>query len=1237
MKNNFLFLFLFSLPFIVSAQNLELEDHWWVTDQSVNAIVQKGDTVYLGGMFNNIGPNKPYGVPFDPTTGMPNLTFAKPNNAVHVVLPDGAGGWFIGGAFTQVAGQPRDRLARINSDGTLHAWNPGVDDDVHALAVSNGVVYVGGYFSNLGGQPRENIGAVDAATGIATGFNPNAEETVFAIQVVGNTVYVGGTFSSIGGQNRNNIAALDATTGTATAFNPNANGTVSTITIANNIVFAGGGFTNIGGNSRNRIAALNATTGAATPFNPNSNGPVDDLLLNGNTLYVAGGFSNIGGVSRNNIASFDVVTGNLNIFNPNANSFVNNIALNSNNNLYVAGNFTTIGGQSRLRIAELDAVTGAATAFSCDTNSTIESLAVSNGALYAGGYFTSMGVVGRSNIAALNAITGMPTDFNPAPNGYVFSLAVNENILYVGGQFQSIGGQDRNNIAALDITTAMVTPFNPNANDDVLCLAVADGIVYAGGTFTTIGGQIRKRIAALDAITGLATAFNPNADNTVYALAIKDGLVYAGGAFQAVHLQNRSRIVALNVVTGAPTTFNPGANNNVRALAISGNTLYAGGEFTIMNGQTRNRIAALNLPTGTLTAFTASANDVVRALAVSGSILYVGGIFTTINGQSSDRFAALNAITGISTALTANFNHSTYPVVYTIYTNAGTVYVGGLFSWLNGHSRSGLAVFNEPAPTITTGVIAPTGFCNGAAVTIPFIVTGNFFDGNIFSAQLSDASGSFASPTVIGSLAGSTGGTINSIIPPDAASGSGYRIRVIASDPAVVGNDNQSNISISSITATAVVSSAIECNGGTGTITVNAAGGTGTFEYAISPAFVYTVDNTFASVPAGTYTIMVRNNLGCEIQLIDVVLTEPAPLTVTTTQTNVSCNGATDGTASVVVAGGTGNYTYIWIPSGGTGATASGLTAGNYNVTVTDANGCAIVESFTVADPPAIIINTEPEDAVADIGSTVAFNVDATNAESYQWQISVNNNNWQNLSDGGTTPQYSGTTTNNLTVLNVPSSYNGYQYRVSVINGENCVTESATATLTVNTLMAVNDDFSGTIVEEGTGGIVGDVTQNDLMNGSAVLDTNIIITVVDNNGLTDLAIDNEGLLLVPASAQEGTYIIKYTICEADNITNCSTAEATTVVSPSLANKTFDNEVVSIYPNPTDAEFNIKVPADLSFANIRVFIYDVNGRLLKQKTIKDGTTKEDITSFEDGVYILKLVLEKRSITRKIIKK
>jgi len=95
---------------------------------------------------------------------------------------------------------------------------------------------------------------------------------------------------------------------------------------------------------------------------------------------------------------------------------------------------------------------------------------------------------------------------------------------------------------------------------------------------------------------------------------------------------------------------------------------------------------------------------------------------------------------------------------------------------------------------ITTATnLTPASWCAGAATTIlvGFTSTGTFNGGNVYTAQLSDATGSFAAPTTIGTLTSTANsGSVTAIVPGGTPIGSGYRIRVVSDNPATVGSDN---------------------------------------------------------------------------------------------------------------------------------------------------------------------------------------------------------------------------------------------------------------------------------------------------------------------------------------------------------------------------------------------------------------------------------------------------------------
>jgi gliding motility-associated-like protein len=153
------------------------------------------------------------------------------------------------------------------------------------------------------------------------------------------------------------------------------------------------------------------------------------------------------------------------------------------------------------------------------------------------------------------------------------------------------------------------------------------------------------------------------------------------------------------------------------------------------------------------------------------------------------------------------------------------------------------------------------------------------------------------------------------------------------------------------------------CNGAkTGTATATPAGGTSPYTYSWNTTPVQTAA-TATGLDGGSYTVIVTDANGCT-QNASVTISQPAALSVTTTQTNVLCNGQSNGTATAVPAGGTGPYSYSWntLPVQTT-ATATGLAAGSYTVTVTDANGCTTPGNVTITQPAALSLDLVPSPA----------------------------------------------------------------------------------------------------------------------------------------------------------------------------------------------------------------------------------------------------------------------------------
>lgn len=109
-------------------------------------------------------------------------------------------------------------------------------------------------------------------------------------------------------------------------------------------------------------------------------------------------------------------------------------------------------------------------------------------------------------------------------------------------------------------------------------------------------------------------------------------------------------------------------------------------------------------------------------------------------------------------------------------------------------------LIEAPIRVITTSPVTATS-CAGSTISVPYVAQGVFNPGNVFTAELSDGSGSFGAAISIGTLASATSGTISVILPDVTPTGASYRIRVISNNPVVNGSDNGSNLTINELPA----------------------------------------------------------------------------------------------------------------------------------------------------------------------------------------------------------------------------------------------------------------------------------------------------------------------------------------------------------------------------------------------------------------------------------------------------
>ncbi len=713
----------------------QLDPKFWISNWTINDVARYGDRLYLAGGFWVLGPHTGAAVPMDPVTAQRLPQFPKflgtdhSTVSIRRILPDGAGGWYVGGQFATADGLPRANLAHVAADYTVSAWNPGANGIVEDLILDGTTLYVGGWFTQLAGQTRNRLGAVSTVTGAATAFHPNiAGGAVLELEKAGGTMHVGGAFTVVGGQLRTALAAVDVATGTPLAWDANLVGgsQVSAMVLDGTTLYIGGGVSSVNGTARSGFAALDAATAALLPYNPGSAGGLNDMLIHGGKLYLGGFGFTLDGQGRQGLAALDLSTGSLTPWTPWVGGNVYAITILANT-IYVAGDFDYVKDSAtdpditdRNNLAAFDLTTGLPTSWDPigEVNPS-RALATDGAAIYAGGSFATVNGIRRLGFGALDWNTGEALSWTPPPHmESVTALCLDGSTLFVAGSFDTtLTGRSR--LAAFDAATGTLLPWAPLGNvltfgsiDVMVCDATT---VYVGGSFS----GARQGLAAFDKTTGALLAWNANTNGTVYSIALNGNDLLVGGAFSTIGGQPRQRLAAVDKSSGAVGSWNPAPSNSVRDLDVAGGTIFVGGEFTAVAGQARSRLASFDAGTYALTAWNPGANSRVEHVETDGGAVYIAGAFSTCGNPVVARnlLAALDPVTGASTGFVPGLDPSN-GAIHCLVLDGPRVITSGSYVSIAGQPRTGLAVLTdlEVAPV---GVAEIAGRAGAAVRAFP--------------------------------------------------------------------------------------------------------------------------------------------------------------------------------------------------------------------------------------------------------------------------------------------------------------------------------------------------------------------------------------------------------------------------------------------------------------------------------------------------------------------------------------
>ena len=435
--------------------------------------------------------------------------------------------------------------------------------------------------------------------------------------------------------------------------------------------------------------------------------------------------------------------------------------------------------------------------------------------------------------------------------------------------------------------------------------------------------------------------------------------------------------------------------------------------------------------------------------------------------------------------------------------------------------------------------------------------------------------------------------------------------------------------------------STIACNGLlTAALSSTVSGGVGPFTYSWSP-FGGTA-STATGLGAGSYTCTVSSAVSGTTSSVFTV-TQPAILVSSiASQTNVTCNGCSNGAITLATTGGTAPYSYTWSPTGGSAATASGLAANTYSCIIKDANLCPASSSpsATITQPASFSITASASSSViCGSGSTT---LTASGASTYTWTGGVVNgaafsptvsNTYSAMATNSLGCAASNTAVVTVNVGSIPTISvtsgvicSGKSYTMvasgagtySYTGGSAVVTPTATMSYSVtgtSSLGCVGSNTAvSTVTVNSSPSVIASTSNSMICSGeSAILSASTSATSYTWN---------TGALTMSTSVSP-TVTSTYTV----NVSNAVACVASSTVMVTVNACVGINEAVasliSVYPNPNNGILNINLTAELA-KNSSLEIYDALGKLVVKEVLVNELNTINISNLDNGIYTFKVL-------------
>lgn len=776
-------------------------------------------------------------------------------------------------------------------------------------------------------------------------------------------------------------------------------------------IVVGGNFANFNGTPAGAIvrlmpdgsldATFNTLSGTGFTYSPGILGKIRTISLQSDGKMIVGGEflyyngSNIANLIRLNANGS--IDGTFNSSGALINSFVWTTAIQPDGKILVGGDFLAFNGVTQKYILRLNTDGTADATFNTGSycNGKLRSIAIQpDGKIVIAGYFTSYNGVARNSIARLNADASLDLSFNPGTgfNTWVSRVALQaDGKILAGGGFLTFNGSTRNGIVRINSDGSLDAGYNPYTGSSsyyVWSFAVQpNGKIIFGGSFNSVNGVYSYKIARIEEDGSLDVSFNPlnGANHTVYTTTVQsDGKIIVGGEFTSFNTVQRNRIARLFPDGALDPAFDPGSgfNSAVKAVAVQPDgKILAGGQFTQLNGLEVNRIVRLNNDGTQDNSFNSGSgfDGTVQAILIqSDGQIVVGGSFTTYNGSPVNRIVRLNADGTLDAGFTTGtgFNGTVYAISQQ---SNNKLILGGSFTNFNGTTRNKICRLNADG-SLDASFNSTAGY------------TGDIYSLDIQTDGKTVIGGSFAnsSYTRIFLSRVNVNGTEDFTFNPPTPENVVYAVKIQSTGKVVVGGlFNTPNA------------------GGPGRKRIMRINSTGTLDLIFNPGVGFNKGavNTISLQPDGMIIAAGSFDTLSGIPRSRIArLISDCPLIVTNAQVvPVSCFLGNNGSIDLAPSGGFGTYTFNW-GGGIISEDRTGLTAGNYSVTITDSVGCTATQMITITQPAGALSGSTQIAGVSCFGdSTGSIDVTAAGGTlpySYSWNDGLLNEDRTDLSSG---------------------------------------------------------------------------------------------------------------------------------------------------------------------------------------------------------------------------------------------